>query len=344
VKVQANLEIDMKSQLSEANSKISELEHRLHLQESENQRLHHLLQEKEEILYQLTQEELQPLTEDECETNEQLVIVLNEEIQRLESNDLNGIKQVISHELKGYRKPILMDLLCRLSSVLSLLHREVWRMNNTAAAAGAAEEGGINGAGGTNPRKIFQEFRSFSSDSKFDDYDSQSHHAEDSGGSNQYLHTQHHPQSQHHTQHQPHQQQPPHLQQQGNQNQNQALLISSTRQKSFSLDSNHVLRSESVQELESPRGDSSVHDTPSPTPKSASAAAASSRLQRDSSSIKHGLSRKLKPLLDGATIISHGMFGVKYKSFSLSPDGKTISWKELSKDEGKTFTLSECDR
>jgi hypothetical protein len=341
VKVQANLEIDMKSQLAEANSKISDLEHRLHLQEAENQRLFHLLQEKEDIIHQLTQEELQPVTDEECQENEHLMIVLNEEIQNLDSNDLNGIKQVISHELKGYRKPILMDLLCRFSSVLSLLHKEVWRMNNM--TAGGAEGGGAGENGGKNPRKIFQEFRSFSMDSKFDDYDSNSysHNAEDIA-TNHFQSTQQHPQhhQQQHQQNHPQQQQqhPPQQQQQQNQS---ASLISSIRQNSFGNEPNRVTRSESLQELESPRAESIPAESPSPTPKSSG----TSRLQRDSSSsIKHGLSRKLKPLLDGITIISHGMFGVKYKTFSLSPDGKTISWKELSKDEGKTFSLSDCER
>lgn len=321
MKVQANLEIDMKSQLAEAKSKISELEHRLHLQESENQRLFHLLQEKEEIIHQLTQEELQPVTDEECEANEHLVIVLNEAIQNLDSNDLNGMKQVISHELKGYRKPILMDLLCRLSSALSLLHKQVWRMNDR---AGSGDSGG---KGISNQRKIFQEFRSFSMDSKFDDYDSNSysHNAEDIPSSHQNT--------------QPSQQNQ-HLNPQQQQQNTQPSLISSIRQNSFGEESHQITKSESIQDLESPRAES-IPESPSPTPKSSGP----SRLQRDTSaSIKHGLSRKLKPLLDGVTIISHGMFGVKYKTFSLSPDGKTISWKELSKDEGKTFTLSDCDR
>jgi hypothetical protein len=284
VKVQANLEIDMKSQLCEANNKISDLEHRLHLQEMENQRLFHLLRDKEEIINHLTQEELHPVTEAESETNDRLVIVLNEEIKTLESNDMNGIKQIIHHELKGYRKPVLLDLMCRLSSMLSLLHKEVLR------AARAAES-----KVPSHPRKVYQENRSLSMDSKFDD------DTPDPVGTN------------------------PH----GTQ------LTLPHRNSSGTINSIHITQSESITDPETPRAES-VNESPTQTPKSHA-------LLREPS-VKHGLSRKLKPLLDGTTIISHGMFGVKYKTFSLAADGKSISWRELSKDEGKSFLLSECDR
>lgn len=280
VKVQANLEIDMKSQLAEANSKISELEHRLHLSEVENHRLTHLLQEKEEIINQLTQEEIRLITDEEKEANESLIISLNEEINLLESNDMEGIKQVIHSELKGYRKPVLMDIICRLSSMLSLLHKEVWRANSDSKT-------------NNHGRKLFHLSRSISMDSKFDDFDPVQVNSD--------AHSQ---------------------------------IPLSGRQNSFG--SIHIPAMESSHELETPRPES-VYESPNQTPKSPY------RLQREPS-VKHGLSRKLKPLLDGTTIISHGMFGVKYKTLSLSSDGKTISWKELSKDDGKTLTLADCER
>jgi hypothetical protein len=286
VKVQANLEIDMKSQLLEANNKISDLEHRLHLQEMENQRLLHLLHDKEEIINHLTQEDLQPVTEAESDSNDRLVIVLNEEIKTLESNDLNGIRQVIYHELKGYRKPVLLDIMCRLSSVLSLLHKEVLR------AASLAE----SKAAPSHARKMYQDHRSLSMDSKFDDYPS------DSGVT-------------HH---------------------GTLLNLPVHHTNSSGVDMTHIIPSDSVHDPSTPRLQS-VNESPTQSPKPHS-------LHREPS-VKHGLSRKLKPFLDGTTIISHGMFGVKYKTLSLSSDGKTISWKELSMEkEGKSFLLSECDR
>lgn len=281
VKVQANLEIDMKSQLAEANTKISELEHRLHVSELENTRLAHMLQEKEEIINHLSLEELRSLTDEEKEANERLVISLNEDIKGLESHDMEGIEEIISQQVKGYRKPILVDVICRLSSMLSLLQREVCRANAETKS--------------NHARKMFHLSRSFSMDSKFDDFDPV---PVDSGDHNQ--------------------------------------VIAPARQNSFGIGLPLSPSNENTHDIESPRAES-TYESPHQTPRSPF------RLQKEPS-VRHGVSRKLKPLLEGTTIISHGMFGVKYKTLSLSSDGKSISWKELSKDEGKTFLLADCER
>lgn len=183
-----------------------------------------------------------------------------------EGGDINGIKQIIQQELKGFRKPILFEITTRLSTILSTAYKEITRLTNETKIT---------------HRKLFQEHRSLSMDSKFDDDDppvsdviqSNSSPRQGSVGSNGFLDTN--------------------------------LTISAS--------------------VESPTHSIKPFLFKEP-------------------STKTGLSKKLKPLLDGTTIISHGTFGSKLKTLSLSHDGKFISWKELMKEkDAKTFLLSECE-
>lgn len=264
VKVHANLEIDIKSQLREARDRIAELEHQIKVYEDESVHLFKSLQEKEEILTTLTDEEVRGLSEEELEISEKISQLINDKMSNYEGNDINGVKQIVHQELKGFRKPILFEIVTRLSSILSSSHKEITKLTNETKMT---------------HRKIFQEHRSFSMDSKFDDDD--------------------HPPLE--------------------------TIQSSPRQGS--LGSNGYLESNMTinASIESPT--SSIKPFLAKEP-----------------ATKTGLSKKLKPLLDGTTILSHGTFGSKLKTLSLSPDGKYITWKELMKEkEGKTFLLAECE-
>ena len=267
MKVHANLEIDIKSQLREALNRVTELEHQLKEFEDERVNLIKSLQEKEEILTSLTDEEVRGLSEEEIELSERIAQLINDKMSSCDGNDVNGIKQIVQQELKGFRKPILVEISTRLSLILSTAYKEITRLTNESKIT---------------HRKLFQEHRSFSMDSKFDDED--------------------HPPLE------------------------STLTSSSPRQGSAG--SNGYI------ETNAPVNPSIDSPTQSIKP----------FLSKEPST-KTGLSKKLKPLLEGTTIISHGIFGSKLKTLSLSSDGQYITWKELMKDkEGKTFLLSECER
>mmetsp|Transcript_18695 Transcript_18695/g.27048 ORF Transcript_18695/g.27048 Transcript_18695/m.27048 type:complete len:769 (-) Transcript_18695:208-2514(-) len=269
VKVKANLEIDLRSQLQEALQRAKHLEHQIMAIEESKGELQRILHEKDSTLRHSIDEDTRPLTDEESSSCESIGEKIVSSIKGLPVGDIESVNSIVSAELSGLRKPMLLSVVAQIGTNLFQAYQE-----NSLRAENRLL---------THPRMMH--LRSMSNESKDDD--------NISSRFNSYRSITDTP---------PPTGIDPHC-------------------RTMSIDTNTLFRSTKSDDIST-----------APT------------VVRDPAAMRPGISRKLRPLIEGTTVISHGSFGsYKVKYLSLTSDCKYMTWKDmLDKRDPKVVLITGC--